>query len=189
MKKIRIIALSMVLLFSANFLVSCYGSFALTKKVYEWNGTVGDPLVNTLVMWGLIIIPVYEVAALADFWILNTIEHWTGSNPLAMKEGDKEIKIVKKNGKSIKITASKNRFDVQVLNGNDAGKKASMFFNEKETAWYMESAEKSIKLVSLSDNKINLFLNGEVVTLGATEIHSVAEARSIFNSLNAVAVK
>lgn len=62
----------------------CYGSFALSKKVHTWNGTVsGDKFVHTLVFWALIIVPVYEVSMLADGLVFNTIEFWTGSNPLA----------------------------------------------------------------------------------------------------------
>ncbi len=39
-------------------LTGCYGSFTLTKKLYTWNGNLGEPAVNTLVMWPLIIFQV-----------------------------------------------------------------------------------------------------------------------------------
>ncbi len=61
----------------------CYGQFALTKKVHQWNGSVsGDKFVHTLVFWAMIIVPVYEVVMLADGLVFNTIEFWSGSNPL-----------------------------------------------------------------------------------------------------------
>jgi hypothetical protein len=63
--------------------VGCFGSFNLTKKVYKWNGSVGDKWVNELVFLVLNVVPVYSVAGGIDVVILNTIEFWTGSNPVA----------------------------------------------------------------------------------------------------------
>lgn len=65
----------------------CYGSFAATKALHSWNGKVsGNKFVNTLVFWGLIIIPVYGLFTLGDGIIFNVIEFWGGSNPIAMGE-------------------------------------------------------------------------------------------------------
>ena len=68
---------------SASILFAgCYGSFALTKKVHEWNGEVSE---NKFVVWvvflGLNIIPVYGVAVAVDALVMNTVEFWTGDNP------------------------------------------------------------------------------------------------------------
>ncbi|MEQ9499849.1 MAG: DUF3332 domain-containing protein [Deltaproteobacteria bacterium] len=60
----------------------CYGSFALTKKLHTWNGSLGNKFLNTIVFWVLVIIPVYELITLGDAIIFNLIEFWTGSNPL-----------------------------------------------------------------------------------------------------------
>lgn len=69
---------------------SCYGSFRAIKTVHHWNGSLGNPLLNTLVFWAFWIIPVYEVTALADAFVFNLLEFWTGENPLAsvpLKDG------------------------------------------------------------------------------------------------------
>ncbi|MFA6541357.1 MAG: DUF3332 family protein [Bacteroidota bacterium] len=63
--------------------VGCYGSFNLTKKVYNWNGTMEGKWVKELVFLVLNIVPVYGVAATLDVVILNSIEFWTGNNPMA----------------------------------------------------------------------------------------------------------
>jgi len=61
----------------------CFGKFAATHGLYKFNREVSnDPLVRTLMLWALVIIPVYEVFSLADFFIFNPIEFWTGSNVL-----------------------------------------------------------------------------------------------------------
>ncbi len=67
---------------ASTLLGGCYGSFALTKKVHEWNGEVSE---NKFVVWvaflGLTIIPVYGVAIAVDALVMNTVEFWTGDNP------------------------------------------------------------------------------------------------------------
>ncbi|MCK9182941.1 MAG: DUF3332 domain-containing protein [Fibrobacteraceae bacterium] len=65
-------------------LSACYGSYGLTNKIYKWNGTLGDKWINSCVHFLLHVIPVYEVSEyLIDGLVLNTVEFWTGSNPVA----------------------------------------------------------------------------------------------------------
>ncbi len=55
--------------------VGCYGHFKLVNGVREFNEGVGENrMMRSLVMWGLVIIPVYEVAWLGDVLIFNVIE-------------------------------------------------------------------------------------------------------------------
>lgn len=77
-------ALTAVVLAAALFLGGCFGKFALSKKVYDWNkGVSGNGFVQSAVMWALFILPVYEIAFTADFIILNPLELVTGRNPMA----------------------------------------------------------------------------------------------------------
>lgn len=62
---------------------SCIGSFALTNKLLNWNKQVGSKFVNELVFVAFWILPVYEVSALADVLVINSIEFWNGTNPVA----------------------------------------------------------------------------------------------------------
>lgn len=59
----------------------CYGSFALTKKVYDANGTIKDPVARSLVAVGAMF--AYFFTGLGDWVIFNTIEFWTGKNPIS----------------------------------------------------------------------------------------------------------
>jgi hypothetical protein len=65
----------------------CFGSFTLTRKIYGLNQEVSD---NKFVQWalflGFTIIPVYGVGALVDALVFNSLEFWTGNNPLANAE-------------------------------------------------------------------------------------------------------
>jgi hypothetical protein len=82
----------------------CFGSFALVHKLYDFNKSFGNKFVQTIVFWVFCIIPVYEVASLGDAVILNLIEFWTGSNPLAMKDGDTQQRVVEAEGKRTTLT-------------------------------------------------------------------------------------
>lgn len=89
MKK-RHFTVAAVLALAACFtFTSCIGSFSLTNKVLGWNNQIGSKFVNELVFIGFWILPVYEVTALADLLVINSIEFWSGSNPVA--QGTKVI--------------------------------------------------------------------------------------------------
>ncbi len=63
-------------------LSGCYGPFNLTKRLYWWNGAVGDKWENEVVFLLLLVVPAYGVASLADAVIFNSMEFWTGTNPV-----------------------------------------------------------------------------------------------------------
>ena len=78
MKVATIFALSGLLLSQS----SCIGSFSLTNNLLSWNRQIDNKFVNELVFFAFWILPVYEVSALADVVVLNSIEFWSGNNPV-----------------------------------------------------------------------------------------------------------
>ena len=88
-KRILTRVLAIVLCGSMLTMTSCIGSFSLTNRLLGWNQHVGNKFVNELVFFAFWILPVYEVSCLADLLVLNSIEFWSGSNPMA--KGDKII--------------------------------------------------------------------------------------------------
>jgi len=84
----RLIVVAMMALLTMSTLTGCYGKFALTKKIYQVNGQVNDRFLRSGLTWVFIIVPVYPIAALVDFIAFNTIEFWSGSNPVASSEKD-----------------------------------------------------------------------------------------------------
>lgn len=75
-----------VTLLAAGMIVlsGCYGSNACFNKLHKWNGTLGNKWLNSIVHFFLSIFQVYNIClGLIDGLILNTVEFWTGSNPLA----------------------------------------------------------------------------------------------------------
>ena len=82
MKKTRMTVLCAVL--SGSLLcTSCIGSFSLWNNLKDWNQSIGNKFVNEVVFLAFHLIPVYEVAYIADVIVLNSVEFWSGSNPLA----------------------------------------------------------------------------------------------------------
>lgn len=67
---------------SSFAMTSCIGNFNLTHKLLGWNKTVGNKFVNELVFIGFCIVGVYPVSVLADIVVLNSIEFWSGKNPV-----------------------------------------------------------------------------------------------------------
>lgn len=61
---------------------ACWGGFNLTRKLYRWNAGMGDKWINWLIFLLLTIVPVYAVCVLVDLLVLNSIEFWSGSNPV-----------------------------------------------------------------------------------------------------------
>lgn len=82
MKKNSITVGALLLVAATLPLQSCIGSFALTNKVITWNNQIGSKFVNELVFFAFWILPVYEVTSIADLLVLNSIEFWSGNNPV-----------------------------------------------------------------------------------------------------------
>ncbi len=113
--------------------VSCIGSFGLTNKILEWNRNVSEKFVNELIFFVLAWFPVYSICIFIDAVILNSIEFWTGSNPVAMNEGDVEQQMVKgKDGKDYLITATQNKFEIKDMETEEI---AELMFNPAALSW------------------------------------------------------
>ena len=74
-------------LISASALLSgCLGQNALFNTVQDWNATATEEkFVNQGISFAFWIVPVYGLTLFADVIILNSVEFWTGTNPLNNK--------------------------------------------------------------------------------------------------------
>ena len=89
-KKYLSVALVMALT-GSMMMSSCIGSFSLTNKLMDWNNQIGSKFVNELVFIAFWIVPVYEISALADVLVINSIEFWSGENPVDNKDFYAEV--------------------------------------------------------------------------------------------------
>jgi len=74
------------LLLGATLMSSCVGSFALFNKLAKWNKhATKSKFLNEIIF--LVISPAYAFCSAADALVLNSIEFWTGNNPVANRVG------------------------------------------------------------------------------------------------------
>ena len=66
----------------ALFASGCYGPFNLTRRLYQWNSQVGDKWEKELVFLLLVALPVYGLTTFGDAVVFNSMEFWTGNNPV-----------------------------------------------------------------------------------------------------------
>ncbi|OCH23610.1 DUF3332 domain-containing protein [Aliivibrio sp. 1S128] len=80
MKKILIKTAGIIIL--ATTLTGCIGSNAVTGKVMKFNVEVVD---NRYARAGvnLLLAPVYGITTAADYVLFNSLEFWTGKNPIS----------------------------------------------------------------------------------------------------------
>jgi hypothetical protein len=132
---------------------SCLGSFSAFNSLRDWNdGLTGNKFLDQLVFWALNIVPVYGLFLFGDVILFNLLEFWTGSNPIAMADGESETQYANIKGTDVRMTASKNKFDIAILSGDNAGKEVNLLFVPEDKSWNAvgENGELT-KLASMED--------------------------------------
>lgn len=167
------VVLSGSLLFS-----SCVGSFGLFNRLSSWNQSVGNKFVNELVFLAFNIIPVYGVAYLADALVINSIEFWSGSNPMA-NVGD--VKKVKGENGNYLVKTLENGYSI-----TKEGEAASMdlIYDKEANTWNVVANSESTELVRMNDdNTADLFLpNGDTMNV-TLDAQGIMAARHTANGL------
>ena len=110
MQKFNLKLAATVMICGAFLFSSCIGSFGLHTKLRQWNEGISNKFVNELVFLAFNIIPVYGVCYLADALVINSIEFWSGSNPMA-SIGD--IKTVKGTDGNYLVETRKDGYIIQ----------------------------------------------------------------------------
>lgn len=166
------LALAGTMLFS-----SCIGSFNLSKKVLAWNQTIDSKFVNELVFFALWIVPVYEVCLLADILVINSIEFWSGDNPV-------EAGIVKK------VQGENGIYTVETLeNGykimNEEGQQMSLVYDKESNTWNAVANGETTKLIKIENNSnaIVYLPNGQERNVELTENGMLAFRQSAESSM------
>mgnify|MGYP003044807877 CR=1 FL=1 len=174
MKKNRLTLVAAIFLSGTILFSSCVGSFGLFNRISSWNQSIGTKFVNELVFLAFNIVPVYGVAYLADALVINSIEFWSGSNPMA-NVGD--VKKVKGENGNYMVKTLENGYSI-----TKEGETASMdlIYNKEANTWNVVANGESAELVKMNnDGTADLFLpNGENmnVTLDAQGMLAARQA-------------
>ena len=177
MKKKSLTLLVAATLSSSVLFSSCIGSFGLSNKLLDWNRNIDSKFVNELVFVAFWIVPVYEISALADILVLNSIEFWSGSNPMASIG---EVKKVKGENGNYLVETLENGYSI-----TKEGETASMelIYDKDLNTWNVVAEGVSTELLQINnDGTAQMTLpNGEdlTVTLDAQGVSAARQATMV----------
>jgi hypothetical protein len=152
---------------------SCIGSFALFNKVRTWNQGVGNKFVNELVFIALNIVPVYGIVYMADVLVINSIEFWSGENPVASVG---EVKKVKGENGDYLVETLENGYSITNADKNES---MELLYNKEANTWSVVSDGVNSDLIKINeDGTAQLYLpdgNSMNVTLDAQGVLAARE--------------
>ncbi|MDY0151807.1 MAG: DUF3332 family protein [Candidatus Cloacimonas sp.] len=152
----RLISLALLTVFIVVGVFGCYGNMALTKKVYQYNGNLGDKYLVQIAFWVMNFVPVYSAAAFIDVAFLNVIEFWTGSNPMAMNAGDQVIKYAQNGDKTLQFKITQNKMIITETAGPNSGAQIELSYNPTNNSWYLNDKTSTQKIATVDGEKLNL---------------------------------
>lgn len=126
--KVRKMKVATLLVCGGVLMSSCVGSYRLFNKVAEWNKTATDSKILNEIIY-LVISPVYAVCLTADALVLNSIEFWTGENPMASV--GKTQQVMGQDGKYYAVKTLKNGYEIT----RPDGKKIAFVYDKETQSW------------------------------------------------------
>lgn len=162
---------------------SCIGQFALTNKVLGWNNQVGNKFVNEVVFICFWILPVYEVTALADILVINSIEFWSGTNPMTAS-----TQTVKTDSGTYMIAQDQTGYTISC---KETGESTRLNFDEEDQSWNVVVDGENVPFMTFVDDTRVKVLSPEgdyqVVNLDEAGVMAYREAKGINNPIMALA--
>lgn len=142
---------------------SCVGSFSLFNRLASWNKTATDNKFINEVLF-IVCSPAYAVCGIADALVLNSIEFWTGDNPLASNIG-KTQEIKGNDGLMYAVKTLKNGYEIT----NPDGKVFTYLYDKSTSTWSIENEGIHMDLFKFNaDGTIEAYLpNGKSMNITA----------------------
>ena len=132
--------------------VGCTGSFNITRKIYDIHRSQENKWVDELIFLAVAIIPVYGFGMMFDAVIFNSIEFWTGKNPITLSKGDSpnEDFIVERTAMGV---VAKDKSGVVVYTSiKDPSGSVSVYDSEYKLVKYFSSEEVQLTRSQMSLN-------------------------------------
>lgn len=142
MKKRHYSAALLLALAATIPMTSCIGNFTLTKRLLNWNQNIGSKFANEVVFFCFCVLPVYEVSALIDFFVMNSIEFWSGSNPMAQS-----VKTVDTDHGRYLIACDGTGYDITAPDGSVT----RLNYHADTQTWALETAEGELPFLTYLD--------------------------------------
>ena len=171
--KTRHLSVGAVLLAASILATSCVGSFSMFNRLAKWNAKATDSrFINEILF--ILISPAYAFCSLADVLVFNTIEFWSGNNPMAHNVG-KTIDVMGQDGKYYAVTTLKDGYEIKTPNGD-----VFAFIYDKATdSWSQVKDGKTVELFRFNaDGTIKVQVNGKAMDVALDEggLYQVSEA-------------
>ncbi len=139
-KLFRAVTILTILMMCNLVFLGCFGKFALTHKVVDVNTQIEGKVPQSLVCAIFIILPVYGIAFLIDWIILNVIEFYTEEylataeeEVIHTKVGKKAIMKKSKNEMSFEIYENDSLVNTLVISKSTDGKFTAKMLDAKDT--------------------------------------------------------
>lgn len=173
MKKFNFKMAATIMICGAFLCSSCVGSFGLHTRLANWNQNIGNKFVNELVFLACNIIPVYGVCYLADWLVINSIEFWSGSNPMASIG---EVKKVKGENGNYLVETLENGYSI-TKEGEDVAA-MELLYDKDSNTWSVVADGISTEILKMNeDGTADMYLNnGETMNV-TLDAQGVASAR------------
>ena len=138
--KIRHFKVAALFLAATLLTSSCVGSFSLFNRVAKWNThATSSKFLNELIF--ILISPAYAVCGVADLLVLNTIEFWSGSNPVAQKVGTTQ-QVTGKDGLIYAVTTLRDGYEVK----SPKGEVIRFIYDKKTNSWSQQQDGKQTEI-------------------------------------------
>ena len=113
----------------------------------DWNQGLGNKFVNEIVFLAFHVVPVYEVAYLADVLVLNSIEFWSGSNPVAEVGSIKTVK-----GENGEYLVRTNADGYTITKKGEEDKQLDLVYNPENRTWNAVAEGESFELITMNED-------------------------------------
>ena len=137
---------------------SCIGSFSLFNKYAHWQKTMtNNKYVNAIV--GFFLMPIVGgITLFVDAVVLNTIEFWSGDNPMASNIG-KTRNVLGEDGKFYAVKTLKNGYEVTAPDGEVT----LLTYDKASNSWAISQngVTKELFRFNADGQSISIDVNGE----------------------------
>lgn len=146
MMKMKTMKATLCLVAAGLLCSSCVGSFAMFNALASWNKTATkSKFLNEIIF--LVISPAYGITSLIDVVVLNTIEFWTGENPMASRVGE-TMEVQGQDGLMYAVKILKKGYEITDPQGNVY----SLTYNKKDKSWSLESDGKQREIFRFNED-------------------------------------
>lgn len=163
----------------AFFLTGCTGSFNLTKKVYNFHRSQSDKWSDELCFLLVALTPIYGLATFGDAIIFNSIEFWTGENPVAYNAGDAKSKMAKNGDDELLMAYNPATEEITLVSKTGDQQNPSIVLERNDHMVLAKNEQGQILFSSVKDENGNVFVydnKGKLVkNYSAQEVESYQE--------------